>query len=285
MNQVLFPTMLIPFSARGHEFVLNVKDADVVLFDLHSRIAPYEQSDIDAVIDSRKPVATFCEWDRGNMSSDVWPNPLKDQQRQIFDAIENGICRAVHFCRLLDKTKLYPPSLHPYEKPILYEEPLFSADDLFNREFDICWIANDSPTRLRIKEVLEADSRLKCNIILGAPKIPFKEWIDQHRKAKLFITASAGGYTDERKQALFSVAGMLVERTDQLVLHELTDCVNCVKFDQVPSREDLDTIVEIVNDKDFLYDVYSDGADFMKMYYTPEYIANNICEIIEKQLA
>lgn len=283
MNQVLFPTFVQTFWAAGHEFTVNIKEADIVLFDLHTRIAPYKQSDIDWLSANFIPVATFDEWDRGSMSNDEWPNPLTLQQEQIFGYLDGGR-KMVHFCRLLDKTKTYPENLYPYEKPYSYIEPPLSPDELFDRPFDIAYIANDAPNRRRIAEALAADRRLKCDILLGAKKLEFPEFLARHKRAKFFISSAAGGYTDERVQCLFSVAAIIRQRTDQLLLHDFGHGENCLRIDSPPTKQDLDTIVEAANNKELLYYIYTKGINFVKTYYSAEYIAKDILGKIEKHL-
>jgi len=179
VNPVLFPTFTKIFNYNGHSFVDSIENCDIVFMDLHTRIAEYRQSDIDYMVTNRKPVVTFDEFDKGGLSDLQWPHPLTPQQSLVMSyCIGSG----VHFCRLLDKTKTYPLNLFPYEKPIEYEEPLLTADELFNRPIDVTYIANDAPNRQVIKNVLEADGRLKCNIVLGAEKLPFNEWINENKQ-------------------------------------------------------------------------------------------------------
>lgn len=284
-NPVLFPMMKPTFLAEAHNFVDNVEFADVILFDLHTRIADYDEKEIDAIVGSGKPVVTFDEWDRGGMSLDFWPDPLTKQMEQILQKCFSGGVKSVHFCRLLDKKKKYLPNLYPYEKPILHEEPIVSADDLFNRTFDIVWIANTAPQRERLAKALRVDSRLKCNIILGAKKIPFQDWVNEHKKGKFFISCSAGGYSNECVQALFSVSAQLKEINDQLLLHPFTNGVNSVMISDEPTKEQLDYLVHVVNNKDELYKIYLNNVQHMRNFYTKEYIAKDILGKIIKHCA
>lgn len=284
MNQVLFPTMIKTFEGNGHSFVNNISSCDIVLMDLHTRIADYKQADILYMLINRVPVAVFCEFDRGNMSTEIYPNPLTEQQKLIFELIDDNKIKSVHFCRLLDKNKKYNYNIFPYEKPIEYEEALLTADELYNRAIDVTYIANDAPSRQVIKKALEEDGRLKCNIILGAEKLPFNEWINENKKSKFFIAASGGGYSCEKKQNLFSIAALIQEQTDQLLLHPFTHLKDCLKINNPPTKQDLDTIFEVVNDKERLYGIYKRNYDFMKTYYSKEYIANNILKTILSHL-
>lgn len=282
VNPHLFPMWVDTFVSSGHEIVGSIKECDVVLFDFHTRISGYDQSDIDWILQSNIPIVTFDEWDRGNMSNDEWPYPLTAQQESIY--LFSYTVKSVHFCRLMDKTKKYPFNVFPYEKPTIYEEPVVSADELFGREIDVCFIANYSPSRDKIAEAFSNDGRFKFYGIIGGRKLPFDEFIHLHKRAKLFISSGAGGFTDERKQNLFSIAGIIQERTDQLLLHPFTNLVNCIKIESHPTRDDLDTIFEIVSNKDRLYEIYSNGAAFMKSFYSKEYIAKYILETINKHI-
>lgn len=284
-NPHLFPMFIDTWRKGGVEIVDRIEDCNYVLFDFHSRLSDYKQSDLQYTIDKRLPLATFCEWDRGHLSKDVWPNPLTDQQKDFVNWLQYTGQKQVHFCRLLDKTKVYPDNLYPYEKPILYEEPICSEDELFNREFDVVFIANSGPSREAIAKAFRDDGRLKCHISLGEKKIPFEDFIKEHKRGKLFVSSGAGGYTDERKQLLFSIAGIIQERTDQLVLHEPITFGEPAKVYSPPTPHELDCIYDIVNNKEFLYKLYSNGCRFMKKYYSKEYIANDILEKIKKHLA
>jgi hypothetical protein len=282
-NPHLFPQFIEEWQRQGVEIVDRIEDCDCVMFDFHSRLADYKQSDLQYVIDKKLPLATFCEWDRGNLSSDIWPDPLTDQQKDLFHWLQFTGQPQVHFCRLLDKTKTYPNNLYPYEKPILYEEHLLSPDELFNREYDIGFIANHAPSRLRIAEALGAGNRLKVRACIGEIKIPLERFLNDHKRCKLFVSSGAGGFTDERKQYLFSIAGIIQERTDQLLLHELP-LTGCIYIDSPPTIENLDRIYNIINDKECLYKIYENGYNFMKTYYSKEYIANDILNKIKKHL-
>jgi hypothetical protein len=283
MNPVLFPMMVDTFISKGHSFVDRIEDCDCVMMDLHTRIANYNADDINKLCWGDNGLATFCEWDRGNLSTDEWPHPLTHQQAEIFLHGKHGRFKTVHFCRLLDKTKTYPENLYPYEKPYLYEEPLLSPDELFNREYDVVYIANHSASREAIAKAIFDYGKIKIKFSLGEQKIPFEDFVKEHKRGKLFISSGAGGYTDERKQFLFSIAGIIQERTDQLLLHELP-LTGCIYIGSPPTIENLDLIYNIVNDKECLYKIYENGYNFMKTYYSKEYIANDILNKIKKHL-
>ena len=284
-NPHLFPMFVDTWRDNGIEIVDRIEESKIVLIDLHSRIADYDERVIDFICSSRIPIVTFDEFDKGGMSKLDWPDPLTEQQERIFDHIENEDIASIHFCRLLNKTRQYPSNgVFPFEKPILYQEPILTADELFNRQYDIVWIANTAPQREFFKEILQSYSKLKCKIILGEEKIPLQDWINAHKEGKMFISWSAGGYGDEKMQHLFSVAAAIKENNNQLFLHDFTHLENCIRPQPNPTIKDLDVILSVVNDKEWLYEIYKNNYDFMTKYYSKEYIANDILQKILKHL-
>lgn len=281
-NPHLFPYFLDTWKSKGIQIVDRIEDCDVVLVDFHTRVSDYDQNDVEYIMDSDNPLCCFDEFDKGSMSLLDWPYPLTKQLEWIF--YKSHKVKSVHFCRLLNKTKKYPDNVYPYERTILYQEPMLSPNDLFNREFDVVGIMNTAPQREAIKKALEEDGRLKCNIILGAEKIPLNEWINEHKRGKLFLSASGGGYSSEKPQHLFSVAAMLQERTDQLLLQEPQHIFTCIKIDSPPTKYDIDIIVKYVNDKELLYDIYQTNYNYMTEYYSAEYIATDILNKILKHV-
>jgi len=283
-NQVLFPIFRPIFIEQGHSFVGSVSECDIVLWDMHTRIADYNQNILDEIIKLKPFVASFDEFDKGGMSYEVWPYPLTDQMKEFWAQMYSAGISSVNFCRLIDKTKVIPSNLFPFEKPYFYDGGLLSEDEIWDRPYDIVWIANTAPQREHLKKVLEVNSKLKCKIILGAEKIPLQDWIDAHKQGKMFVSWSAGGFGDEKIQHLFSVAAIIKENNNQLFLHDFTHLENCIRPNPNPTREDIETIIEVVNDKSRLYEIYKNGCDFVKKYYSKEYIASNILETILKHL-
>lgn len=284
-NQVLFPTMIPTFRHNGIVPVSRIEECDIVLMDLHSRISSYIPTDIEYICNNKPFVATFDEWDRGNMSTDLWPEPLTKQQDRVFNLIFNGEIKSVHFCRLLDKTKKQlVQNIYPYEKPILYEEPILTTDELSNRPFDVCMICNTSPNREDIAKAIRNDGRFHYITSIGEKKIPFDKWVGMHRKASFFISSSAGGFSNERIQNLFSIAAICQEKTNQLILNPLTHLENCIEISPSPTKHELDTLFEVIESKDRLYSIYKNGYEFIKKYYNADYIAQNIARKIKKHL-
>lgn len=274
-NPVLFPMMRPTIIAEGHQFVNNISECDVVMLDLHTRIADYDQRDVDWILRNRCSVATWDEFDKGGMSNLDWPEPLTKQQEAIFEHLNNpyGGYKAVHFCRLLNKTKQYPDNVYPYEKPILHEEPILSSKDLFDRKYDVVWIANTAPQRERLADSLRGDGRLKVNIVLGEKQVSFTDWVNEHKNGKMFVSCSAGGYSNQCVQALFSISVQLKEINNQLLLHPFAHGENSVMISDEPTKGQLDFLVDVVNDKNRLYQMYTTNVKHMKEFYSSEYIS------------
>ena len=281
-NPVLFPTMRPTFIEQGHSFVDRIEDCDVVLWDLHTRIANYSDNDIQYLLSNKIPTVSFDEWDRGNMSNDKWPFPFTVQQSYVFVELLFNKIKNIHFCRLVDKTQKWPDNVFPYEKPISYEQPPVSKEELFNREWDIVFVANHAPSRQLIADAINNDGRLKCLTMIGAEKIPFEKFVEIHKTGKLFISSSGGGFTDERVQCLFSIAGIIRQRTNQLLLNDFTNSHDCIRISSPTTKDDLDYIYQIVNDKDRLYEIYLNGYNFVKTHYSQEYFANYYLETMRK---
>ena len=283
LNPVLFPTILPTFQKNG--FVINkqIFFSDIVMLDLHTRISDYKEIDVEWLLQNKVPVVIFDEYDRGGLSNEIYPEPLTLQQKKIFQHIEENNIPVIHFCRLLDKTQKYSLLHYPYEKPILYEEPPVSAEELFSRPYDVCLIANTSPQREAIAAALRSDKRLKCIIKLGEPKLPFDEFLALHKKGKFFISSAAGGYTDERVQCLFSIAAIIRQRTDQWVANDFTHLENCLRIDSPPTEQDLNDLYEICNNKEKLYQIYLDGVTFVKQYWSAEAMGKRYLEILTKE--
>jgi hypothetical protein len=279
-NPHLFPMFVPHWEELGSKVVDRIQDADVVFCDLHTRIAGYNERDFEWMIKHEPKAVSFCEWDRGGMSKERWPNPLTEQQRMMkFD---------VHFWRTLEKEPYWTHlKVYPYEKPILHEETVVDENELFNREYDVVWIANTSPQREQIAKALRLESKLKCKIILGGKKMPYQDWLNEHRKGKLFVSCGGGGITDERAQHLFSIAGQIREVTGHYQLHPFTHSINCISItsDPFPAKDELDFIRYVCSHKNELHSIYQNGWFHMKQFYTSKYIAFDILNKVKRLLA
>lgn len=276
----LFPTFIETFVSKGHSVVNDINAADVVFWDLFSWLGNFDIKVACDVINNKIPVVVFDAVDYGAMSKEKWwyHNGTRD------DAWHEIImeCKTVYFMRKMDKTVSYPSWVYPYEV-CYYKDHDFkpvSKEELFNRPFDICLIANTSPTRVNVVNGLK--DHFKCDFILGEERLPHEAWLNRHRLSKFFISADGGGFSDERAQQLFSVSPMIKQINNQLVLNDFISGVDCIKIDEHPSREDILELSNILNNKDKLYSIYLKGIDRMKTYFSEEYRANYILETLKK---
>lgn len=280
MNPHLFPVFKKTWEENGCEIADSVADCDVVLWDLHTREADYNPTDIGRLCIREIPVATFDEWDRGGMSDDVWPAPLTNQQLILWREIKS---RSVHFCRKINKTYQDAPNLYPLEKTIMNEFPFTTSQELISRPYDIFFYGNTSPQRESVCN--ELSKHFKCDFRIGQEKIPHDQWLNRARQSKLYLTADGGGFSDERPYQLFSIAPMLKQRNNHLQSHPFIDETDCIEIGEIPTEDDIIKIKRYLNYPDELYRLYLSQIVKMKQYYSAEYTANYILNIIKKQLS
>lgn len=254
-----------------------------MFFDLHTRISGYNQDDIDKAVWGRKKIVTFDEWDRGGMSCDDWPYPLTNQQAEVFLHTNSGQVDGVHFCRKMDKTKQYPPNIFPYEKCIMNDFPLTTPDELFSRRYDFCWIGNESPTRKNVVNgLLNAGLKGYVHWTNERGKIPHNEWLDLHRQAKFFLESDGGGFCSERPMQLLTIAPMLRQKNNMLRINDWEDVTECVDISESVSHDDEEMIKYFLKNKGSLYSTYVQGAEKLRAFYTEEYRANYILDVLKK---
>lgn len=278
----LYSSFVKTFEEQGHSIVNSIIEADVIFIDLHTRLSDYNQDDIDKLCCGEKPVVTFDEWDRGSMSNDEWPHPLTHQQAEVFLHLKTGI-KSVHFCRKMDETISYPENVFPYEK-CLYEGcdfPETTANELFSREYDIFFYGNTTPRRKSVTD--ELSKHFNCDFRIAQKNILHNEWVDRAKKSKLFLTADGAGFTDERMQQLITVSPMLKQKSNHKQISPFIDCVNCLMVSEQPTEEEIKGIKSILQDKEYLYEIYMSGIDYAKKYYSEDYRALYILKILTER--
>lgn len=276
----LFDSFIPTFIQQGHSIVEDVKDSNCVFWDLFSWLGNFDIKYLCDVINNKIPVVFFDAVDYGAMSKEKWWyfNKAKDAWHEI---INN--CVTTCFMRKMDKTLDFPNWVQPYEV-CYYKDHDFkpvSKEELFKRPFDICLIANTSPTRVNVVNGLK--DHFKCDFILGEERLSHEAWLNRHRLSKFFISADGGGFSDERAQQLFSISPMIKQINNQLVLNDFISGVDCIKIDEHPSREDILELSNILNNKDKLYSIYLKGIERMKTYFSEEFRANYILETLKKE--
>lgn len=280
---LFFDTFEKPFKEKGHEIVDDAKDADIILFDMHTRIGRYDDEIISKA--ANKPIAFFDAWDYGTMHKDGFPYINHDQINSLIGRMNKFNVPIVYFVRKLEN-KFVGAGFYPYEL-IYYPDhdfPLVSKDELFSRKIDFCFIGNTSPTRenfingLLKYNIFNADTQFN----LGE-RVEHNEWLNRHRRAKFFITACGAGLSDERQYQLITIAPMLRNRSNHFRLNDFIDMVDCVEIDENPTDADCEKISKILNNKDGLYEIYLAGVKKMKQYFNSEYRANYILNVLKKE--
>lgn len=280
---MLFDTFEKTFKEKGHEIVYDANEADVVFFDMHTRLGDYDNEVISVV--SNKPTVFFDAWDYGTMHKDGFPYINHEQIRSLMSRLRSNNVPIIYFVRKLEK-QFAKDGYHPYEL-IQYPDhdfPLISKEELFNRKIDLCFIGNTSPTR---DNFISGLLKLNCfNIdhrFNSDERVEHGDWLERHRKAKFFITACGAGFSDERQYQLITIAPMLRNKSNHFRLNDFVDMVDCIEIGEIPTESDCEKLLKVLNDEDKLYAIYVAGVKRMKQYFNAEYRANYILEVMKKE--
>lgn len=279
---MLFETFVPTFESKGHSIVDDVDDADIVFIDLHSRLFDYDEKELWGAKTKQRIFVDM--WDYGGCEdgTHIFPYIEHEQLKSyLFYTFTN---EDIWFVRKLDKTKTIPPKTYPIEL-CLYPDHDFeptTAEELFNRPNDICFIGNTSPTRENV--CYELSKHFKCDFVLGQPRIDHESWLNRARQAKMFLTADGGGFSDERPYQLITIAAMVKQRNNQLVLNDFVDGIDCIKVNEQLDVCEYISLKMALEDATLLHKIYLNGIEHMKKYYTFEYRANMILETIQKHL-
>jgi len=272
----LFQTFTPIFIKEGHEIVDRVEDADVVFWDLFSGLGEYDENIMKIVVAKELPTIVWDESDFGAMSKESWE-------------IEKWVAvseyqKIVYFMRKMSKEIKYPSWVYPCEKTIQNIFPITTKEELCSRPYDAFFAGNVSPTRKNFIDGL-IDGGLKVDVHWTNEngKLPYDEWLKRARQSKLFITSDGGGFSDERPYQLITVAAMLRQKNNHLQAHPFTDCVNCLEASECPTQEEIEGIKTVLNDHDYLYEIYLEGINHMKEHYSPEARAKYLLSILTKE--
>lgn len=279
----LFPSFVETFKNEGHEIVENIRNAEIIFYDWFSWMGEFDGSIAHYAMESKLPIVIFDETDFGGMSKEVW-------NEKGWTEVSNER-RFVYFMRKMDKTKEYPNWVYPYEKCIdqrCYFNQFVSKEHLQNRPFDVCFIGNNSPQRENFINSLVGSGKIKADIhwTNESGKVEHNEWVNRHFNSKMFISADGGGFGDERPYQLMRVAAFLKQRNSQLILNDFVDLSECIKIgdsDGNVSAEEIDALCKILNDTDYLYQIYLRGIVKLKTFYTEEYRAKYILSILKQE--
>lgn len=291
-SDYLYDTFVDTFIEKGHQVVDSVDKADCVFYDLWCGWGEYNPIEIAQVLNKKLPVVVFDFFDfdekvrwQGfynffeNVKHEWWALNLL----LFFDA---GLVKA-YFMRKMLTTETYPSYVYPIEC-IQYPDhdfPLTTMEELSSRPYDACFIGAESPRRKAFIESLQKDGRLKLDIQFTTERIPHEEWLNRHRRAKFFISADGGGLSDERAYQLMPLSTMLRQKNNQKLANPWTslfDCVQVGEEDGVINSDDIEMIVNLCKDQDYLYQIYLQGNHTLKKYFNPTYRANYILNILKE---
>lgn len=277
----LFDTFTDTFVIAGHRMVDDIDSADVVFIDLHTRIGSYEQNILDKALWKRKVV--FDEFDYGSCSICDFPYVPQVQIQGLLLNPLTGNDGSIWFVRKLDRIQgSFLKNVYPYEKIIINEFPLVSKEELWGREYDMCWIGNESPIRKSVVNSLQAAGfNMYIHWTNEKGKLPFDEWIHLHSRAKFFLSLDGGGFSDERLYHLFSIAPMVKNRSNHLQCQPFKHGVSCLYVDVMPSQKDIEEIKYFMTEN-WLYSLYLGGYYKMTSDYTAKARAEYILDILSK---
>lgn len=305
----LFKALAPYLAKRGHEMIADINRADMILFDSNvwdlgdisgprGRYSPYDKSVLDTVISRRLPIVFFdnfdyhgtptfhCPWSGRNDWEDMLKIPDQQWAQFMYRASRPENCRVLYFLRKMQLSQTYPDWVFPLEYPLFDYYPMATKEELFNRPFDVCLLANASLPRINAMNDLKADGRLKVDAAMMPVRIPHAAWVDRHRHAKLFAEADAS-MGSERPQRLMTVAPMLRVKSDHRIPFPRQDMIHQVTVGDYAGhiyRADVDKILAVVNDADLLYSIYTQGAEHMIKYYSMDARCNYVIDVIERFL-
>ena len=290
-NPHLFPTFKQTFAEQGHTKTTNPYEATHCFFDTLSGVISYDQNTLNVILERRIPIVCFVHKEFGEMQKDTWffyRSEEKDGQDDKF--LRNAIAAnipIIYFIRNMTEGDLYPNNSYPFDWAYFanHDFPMTTKEELLSRPYDCCFTGTESPTRESIINAIVKDGRLKIHWALRdhTQRIPYDKWIDEHRKAKFFISCDGGGITNERPQQLFSVAAMLKNKNKHIAANQFTDGINCLEINTNPTEDDIDKIIDIIQDGDWLYDIYVTGVKFVKENLSQEAVANYVLKTINNE--
>lgn len=271
-NPHTFPTYRKTFELNGHTETDNANECTHCFIEVIDGITEYDQEALRIIKERNIPVICLDSREHGTMQNKRW-TPIE------------WLNPIIYFIRNTNKTETYPDNCYPLDWAYFdgcdYEPT--TKEELFSRPYDVCLISVESPTRRSVINGLLKDGRLKVNFqfLDHTERLPYQQWVNEHRQAKFYISCDGGGFSNERPQQLFSVAAMLQNRNDYLPCNPFTDLLNCIEINEHPTKEDIGKVLEIVNDKHRLYEIYMDGVRHIKNFYSPESISNYVLSKIK----
>lgn len=304
----LFAAMDPYLEAAGHKLLppTHIHEADIVVFDSavwqleDGSYSPYDWNKLRYVFQNRLPIVFMDNFDHRGWPGFEAPWPGKDNWQPAREIAETQdwarfIVQAadwdipiIYFMRKMQLSQEYPEWVYPVEYPLFNDYPLATREEFDARPYDICFLGEASFPRLNALVGLYADGRMRIDghRVRSDRRTGFEEWVDRHRQARLFLEADCS-MGSERPQRLMTVAGMLRLKSDHRLPFPRQDGIHQVEFGDYEgnvSRADCDKIVNILNDRELCYRIYTEGAQHMRDFYSMEARCNYIIQKIERYL-
>lgn len=271
-NPRLFPTFKNYFESQGHTQTINPNEATHCFIEIQSGEVKYDEADLAIIKEMGIPIVCFDSREWGSLKNEAWYPP------EVVQA-------DIYFIRNMSKEEQYPTNAYPIDWPYFSEcyFPMTTKEELNSRPYDCCLISVDSPARRNVVDAILKDGRLKLHykFLDHTQRLSYQEWVNEHKKAKLYISCEGGGVTNERPNQLFSVAPQLQVRNNHLPANPFTDGINCVDIGEHPTSEDIEKVVDILEDKEWIWDIYESGVRFTKENLSGESVAKYVLETIK----
>ncbi len=272
LNPHLFPILKREFERQGILATTNPHEATHCFINILSGNCEYKDDEIRIAQERGIPIIMLDCREYGSISGQ--------------DFHGHSLNPDIYFVRNFSEKALKVQNAYPFDWPYFQGcdyEPT-TKEELFNREFDVALFSVEAPIRKSIIDAIIKDGRLKVNhqFLDHTQRLPYEQWVNEHRKAKLYISADGGGYTNERPNQLFSVAAMLKNKSPHQAAHPFEDGINCIEINPEPTKEDIDKILDVIENKEWLYDIYMAGIEHTKKYLSPEGLSNYVLKIINE---
>jgi hypothetical protein len=297
-----FFSTLAALRDRGHSFPHDVGSADIVFFEARYGPHAFDDAGLRIAISRRLPTVIFDFHDYPSYGSELKPQWLswaaENFSRLNSDLslrwqpwagwvqtfFQHEMVRA-YFMPNVSKSYTYPDWVHPisYTWSPEWIQPEDSYDQFKNRPFDMCFIGMTSPPRATaLCGLIEANFNVSWEWYVV--RHPWREWIDKHRSAKLFIEAD-GNSVPNRPMQLAWVAPMLKQNSDCRWVHDWEHGKDCVRFGDFRGNltgADTGEILRYLSCPKELYEIYQAGRETLREHFSREARANYVADVIEK---
>ena len=269
-NVNLFPYFYETFAANGHTWVTNVEEATHCFVELQIEGNKYPL-EFEAILMRDIPIICFDNREYGEGRPEAWEKI----------AFSPNIC----FIRNMRKSFTYPENCYPFDWAVFKnsEHPLATKEELFSRPYDCSFIGTLSKTREKFTNAILRDGRLKFDFQDRDHTKRFstyEQYLNEHRKAKLYISCDGAGLTNERPMQLYTVAAMLKNKSDLRSANPYTDLVNCIEVNEEPTKEDIDKILYVLEDADWLYLIYTNGVKHARTHLSHDAVSNYVLKTL-----